>query len=191
MFEDKIADGLNQGLAKLDIEQRILFINERFSRSIMISSFTSQDQYLSWLLTRNKHVTEIFSASSNLPKDVANLKDITQDRYAFSYKTLPLDTSNTISLFAAHITSTLVNDDISALVFACWDNKNKVMEINPLADFTDEAIVDAIFAHEIPVNLVSIAEQHLDALSYGQTQNDMLAVSSQDPKTEKHRSALR
>lgn len=191
MFEEKIADGLNQGLAKLDIVQRILFINERFSRSIMISSFTSQDQYLSWLLTRNKPVTNVFSASANLPKDVANLKEITQERYAFSYKTLRGNAANTISLFDAHITSALVNNDSSPPVFARWDNTNKVMEINPLADFTDEAIVDAIFAHEIPVNLVSIAQQHLDALSYNQTKNDVLAASSQDPKTDKRSSALR
>lgn len=181
MFEKKMVEGLNQGLAKLTLEQRILFINERFSRAAILSKFNWADQYLTWLFTtQNGHVALFVNIT---PKQQAQtvLRQITSERYEISFDELDEDVPQTLEKFDAWITSahkpndTDLSDENAAPKFAVWRDDLNIIEINPLADFTPDDVELAVLRHEIPVNLEAIG---VSSDVGGQDEQDGLIITS-------------
>ena len=181
MFEKKMVEGLNQGLAKLTLEQRILFINERFSRAAILSKFNWADQYLTWLFTtQNGHVA-LYADITAKHAEQAVLRQITSERYEISFDDLDEDVPQTLKKFEAWITSahkSLEADETelhTAPQFAVWREDLNVIEINPLADFTPDDVELAVLKHEIPVNLAAIG---VSSQVGGQDEQEALVITS-------------
>lgn len=181
MFEKKMVEGLNQGLAKLTLEQRILFINERFGSAAILSKFNWADQYLTWLFTtQNGHVT-LYADITTKHAEQAVLRQITSERYEISFDDLDEDVQQTLKKFDAWITSahkaqeTDANELNSGPQFAVWREDLNVIEINPLADFTPDDVELAVLKHEIPVNLAAI---ELSSQLGGQDEQEALIITS-------------
>ena len=185
MFEKKMVEGLNQGLAKLTLEQRILFINERFSRAAILSKFNWADQYLTWLFTtQNGHVA-LYADITPKHAEQAVLRQITSERYEISFDDLDEDVPQTLKKFDAWITSahkSLEADETelhSAPQFAVWREDLNVIEINPLADFTPDDVELAVLKHEIPVNLAAIG---VSSQVGGQDEQEALVITSRSDR---------
>ena len=185
MFEKKMVEGLNQGLAKLTLEQRILFINERFSRAAILSKFNWADQYLTWLFTtQNGHVA-LYADITAKHAEQAVLRQITSERYEISFDDLDEDVPQTLKKFDAWITSahkSLEADETelhSAPQFAVWREDLNVIEINPLADFTPDDVELAVLKHEIPVNLAAIG---VSSQVGGQDEQEALVITSRSDR---------
>jgi hypothetical protein len=181
VFEKKMVEGLNQGLAKLTLEQRILFINERFSRAAILSKFNWADQYLTWLFTtQNGHVA-LFADITSKQAEQTVLRQITSERYEISFDDLDEDVPQTLEKFDVWITSSHKTQDVdladenTAPKFAVWREDLNIIEINPLADFTPDDIELAVLKHEIPVNLAAIG---VSSGSGGQDGQDNLIITS-------------
>ncbi|MEP2977939.1 MAG: hypothetical protein ABJO86_00545 [Lentilitoribacter sp.] len=181
MFEKKMVEGLNQGLAKLTLEQRILFINERFSRAAILSKFNWADQYLTWLFTtQNGHVA-LYADITAKHAEQAVLRQITSERYEIAFGDLDEDVPQTLKKFDAWITSahkSLEADETelhTAPQFAVWREDLNVIEINPLADFTPDDVELAVLKHEIPVNLAAIG---VSSQVGGQEEQEALVITS-------------
>ena len=181
MFEKKMVEGLNQGLAKLTLEQRILFINERFSRAAILSKFNWADQYLTWLFTtQNGHVA-LYADITAKHAEQAVLRQITSERYEITFDDLDEDVPQTLKKFDAWITSahkSLEADETelhTAPQFAVWREDLNVIEINPLADFTSDDVELAVLKHEIPVNLAAIG---VSSQVGGQDEQEALVITS-------------
>lgn len=185
MFEKKMVEGLNQGLAKLTLEQRILFINERFSRAAILSKFNWADQYLTWLFTtQNGHVA-LYADITAKHAEQAVLRQITSERYEISFDDLDEDVPQTLKKFDAWITSahkSLEADETelhTAPQFAVWREDLNVIEINPLADFTPDDVELAVLKHEIPVNLAAIG---VSSQVGGQDEQEALVITSRSDR---------
>lgn len=181
MFERKMVEGLNQGLAKLTLEQRILFIKERFSRAAILSKFDWADQYLTWLFTTQSSDVALYANITAKHKAQAVLRQITSERYEISFNELDEDVSQTLKKFDVWITSAhkaLEADQLeqsSSLEFAIWREDLSVIEINPLADFTPDEVELAVLKHEIPVNLAAIG---VPSQLGGQDEQEALIITS-------------
>lgn len=181
MFERKMVEGLNQGLAKLTLEQRILFIKERFSRAAILSKFDWADQYLTWLFTTQSSDVALYANITAKHKAQAVLRQITSERYEISFNELDEDVSQTLKKFDVWITSAhkaLEADQLeqgSSLEFAIWREDLSVIEINPLADFTPDEVELAVLKHEIPVNLAAIG---VSSQLGGQDEREALIITS-------------
>lgn len=185
MFEKKMVEGLNQGLAKLTLEQRILFINERFSRAAILSKFNWADQYLTWLFTtQNGHVA-LYADITAKHAEQAVLRQITSERYEISFDDLDEDVPQTLKKFDAWITSAHKSLEAettelnSAPQFAVWREDLNVIEINPLADFTPDDVELAVLKHEIPVNLAAIG---VSSQLGGQDEQEALVITSRSDR---------
>ena len=185
MFEKKMVEGLNQGLAKLTLEQRILFINERFSRAAILSKFIWADQYLTWLFTtQNGHVA-LYADITAKHAEQAVLRQITSERYEISFDDLDEDVPQTLKKFDAWITSAHKSQEAettelnSAPEFAVWREDLNVIEINPLADFTPDDVELAVLKHEIPVNLAAIG---VSLRVGGQDEQEALVITSRNDR---------
>jgi hypothetical protein len=181
VFERKMVEGLNQGLAKLTLEQRILFINERFSRAAILSEFDWADQYLTWLFTtQNGHVA-LYADITAKHAEQAVLRQITSERYEITFNELDEDVPQTLKKFDVWITSTHKSQEADEIElhqapqFAIWREDLSVIEINPLADFTPDEVELAVLKHEIPVNLATIG---VSSQVGGQGQQEALIITS-------------
>lgn len=181
MFERKMVEGLNQGLAKLTLEQRILFINERFSRAAILSEFDWADQYLTWLFsTQNGHVA-LYADITAKHAEQAVLRQITSERYEITFNELDEDVPQTLKKFDVWITSAHKSQEADEIElhkapqFAIWREDLSVIEINPLADFTPDEVELAVLKHEIPVNLATIG---VSSQVGGQGQQEALIITS-------------
>lgn len=181
MFEKKMVEGLNQGLAKLTLEQRILFIKERFSRAAILSKFDWADQYLTWLFTTQSGDVALYANISAQQKEQAVLRQITSERYEISFNELDEDVPQTLKKFDVWITSahkSLEADQLehdASPKFAIWREDVSVIEINPLADFNADDVELAVLKHEIPVNLAEIG---VSSVLGGQDQQEALIITS-------------
>ena len=182
MIEKKMAEGINQGLARLTLYQRILFLNERFSRAAILSNFNWADQYLTWLFATQNGQVALFANIT--PKQHAKrvLREITSERYEISFDDLDGDVPQTLKKFDAWITSahkphdSVFSESSQAPKFAVWRDDLDVIEINPLADFTPDDIELAVLRHEIPVNLEpNVATSDV---IFQSEQDDLIATSA-------------
>lgn len=191
MFETKMTEGLNHGLSKLTLDQRILFLNERFNRSVMVSNFSKADQYLAWLLTFSKRSVSLYSALGKAPNQPHSpdqlhskalsvsktLQSLTSELYGVVFKEIEGELDDTIGRYDAWITSAHRNAESEDVTprFAIWREDLGVVQINPLADFTSKQIALAVAEHEIPVNQ---AKNELSLSARGQDEPKALVLSS-------------
>lgn len=181
MFERKMVEGLNQGLAKLTLEQRILFIKERFSRAAILSKFDWADQYLTWLFTTQSSDVALYANITAKQTAQAVLRQITSERYEISFDDLDEDIRQTLKKFDVWITSAHKLNEADQLEqgatpeFAIWREDLNVIEINPLADFSPDDVELAVLKHEIPVNLAAIG---VSSQLGGQDEQEALIMTS-------------
>lgn len=198
MFETKMTEGLNHGLSKLTLDQRILFLNERFSRTVMVSNFSKADQYLAWLLTFSKRSVSLYSALNKAPNQPHSnalsvsktLQSLTSELYGVFFKEIEGELDDTIGRYDAWITSAhrRAESEEAAPRFAIWREDIGVVQINPLADFTSKQIALAVAEHEIPVNQ---AKNELSLSARGQDEPKALVLSSNTHRAanaDEHRS---
>lgn len=137
-------------LQNLELEDRIIYIKERFKRVILVSDMQVPDQLLTWVLTKREKLAEIaLSTDGKASAAQKSLMDVTLDRYGVKIKTPP-NLDGVLPAFDAVISYSGHIDD--GAEFAKWDAENEQFIFNPLADWNGEQIIAAILEHEIPVN---------------------------------------
>lgn len=137
-------------LQKLELEDRITYIKERFNRVLLVSNLQVPDQLLTWILTKRQKQAEIALGSDKTPSQAQkSLMDVTLDRYGVKIKSPP-NLAGVLPAFDAVIAYTGHLDD--GAPFVRWDSENEQFIFNPLADWNAEKIIGAILEHEIPVN---------------------------------------
>lgn len=158
------ADVFAKTLQKLEFEDRVIYIEERFKKVLLVSHLQVPDQLLTWILTKRQKLAEIaFGLKGKASQKQKSLMDVTLDRYGVKIKSPPnldrvLPVFDAIIVYSGHL------DD--GADFATWDDENEQFIFNPLADWSGEQIIGAILEHEIPVNyplnIVASDEKNVD-----------------------------
>lgn len=144
------ADVFAKTLENLEFEDRIIYIQERFRKVLLISNLNVPDQLLTWALTKRQKLTEVaLRSKNNVSQKQKSLMDVTLDRYGVKIKTPP-NLDGVTPAFDAVISYSGHLEDGAA--FAKWDKENDQFIFNPLADWSGEEIIGATLEHEIPVN---------------------------------------
>lgn len=148
MNADKLAR-LNQSLRAADLPARIALLSELFPKLVFTTAFGTEDQLLTWAIIESGVAMQIEThLDGPLLEQTQSLHEITKERYDID---IPTGAKNGgaiwISGRAQHALN--ANRDVT---LAVWHEDKTMLEINPLADWSFEEVLQAIAEHEVPIN---------------------------------------
>ena len=135
-----------QRMARFDLADRVDLIASTFAARVFRTSFTLADQVLLHALIKNKIDVTIVNAVGQSAKDrnLESLIGITRDLYGLEFSGEDAGEAD-----VALVTVATGGKDGK---FIGKDQASKLMTINPLADWSYDALVGYVLAHEVPVN---------------------------------------
>ncbi|MEM9278127.1 MAG: hypothetical protein AAGA76_06110 [Pseudomonadota bacterium] len=141
---DRKTRNLVQRMARFDLADRLELIENTFGRIAFRSGFTLADQVLTHALVSNKtrFETVLLAGGTRSGANHESVQNITRDLYDLKFKD---GLSNDIELV-------LATDHPGKGEFIERDSKGTTLLVNPLADWSNEKLVEYVLAHEVPVN---------------------------------------
>jgi len=140
---------LNEALRPLDLPQRVALIAKSFPNLIFTTSFGTEDQLITWAIIDGGVELEVATHLSGPLLDHAEtLRAITQERYDM---TIDTGAENGGALWISGRSQHVVNAnrDVSLVT---WHADRSMLEIDPLADWSFEEVLQAVAEHEVPIN---------------------------------------
>ncbi len=140
---------LNEALRPLDLPQRVALIARQFPDLALTTAFGTEDQLLTWAIIESGNGMQIAThLTGPLLEHAQTLRDITQERYDISIET---GAENGGSLWISGRSQHVVNADRSKPLVV-WHADSDMLEIDPLADWSFEEVLQAVAEHEVPIN---------------------------------------
>lgn len=140
---------LNEALRPLDLPQRIALIAKNFPSHIFTTSFGTEDQLITWAVIDAGADIEIATHLSGPLLDHAQtLRSITQERYDISINT---GAENGGPVWISGRSQHVVNAN-RELPLVTWHAERSMLEVDPLADWSFEEVLQAVAEHEVPIN---------------------------------------
>ncbi|MEM8541570.1 MAG: phosphoadenosine phosphosulfate reductase family protein [Pseudomonadota bacterium] len=148
MDKKSIAE-FNEALRPLELPQRIALIAKKFPDLVFTTSFGTEDQLITWAIIEGDVDIEIATHLSGPLLDYAQtLRAITQERYDTSIKS---GAENGGAVWISGRSQHVVNADRSQPLVT-WHADRSMLEIDPLADWSFEEVLQAVAEHEVPIN---------------------------------------
>lgn len=140
---------LNEALRPLDLPQRIALIAKKFPELVFTTSFGTEDQLTTWAIIEGNVDIEVATHLSGPLLDYAQtLRAITQERYDTSIKT---GAENGGAVWISGRSQHVVNANRNQSLVT-WHADRAMLEIDPLADWSFEEVLQAVAEHEVPIN---------------------------------------
>lgn len=149
MTDTKTARQMSDELRSLSLSQRIAYIARIFPDLKLTTSFSTEDQLLTWAVVDsgvNMPVTT--HLDGYLLENTQTLREITQERYDID---IPDGAKNGGKVWISGRSQQKLNADRN-VDLAVWHEENNMLEINPLADWSFEEVLQKVAAHEVPIN---------------------------------------
>ena len=148
-MDTKSVAKLNEALRALDLPQRVALIAKSFPSLIFTTSFGTEDQLITWaIIDGDVNIETATHLSGPLLDHAQTLRSITQERYDISINT---GAENGGSVWISGRSQHVVNAS-RELPLVTWHADRSMLEINPLADWTFEEVLQAVAEHEVPIN---------------------------------------
>lgn len=140
---------LNEALRPLDLPQRVALIAKSFPDLVFTTSFGTEDQLITWAIIDGGVDLEVATHLSGPLLDYAQtLRSITEERYDMSINT---GAENGGALWISGRSQHVLNADRD-VPLATWHADRSMLEIDPLADWSFEEVLQAVAEHEVPIN---------------------------------------
>ncbi len=140
---------LNQSLRPLDLPQRIALIARTFPSLALTTSFGTEDQLISWAIIESGSGMQIAThLTGPLLEHAQTLRDITQERYDIAIET---GAKNGGPVWISGRSQPVVNADRTKPLVV-WHDDSQMLEIDPVADWSFEEVLQAVAEHEVPIN---------------------------------------
>lgn len=146
-------ENLIQRMARFDLHDRIELIGNEFGKMGFRTSFALADQVLTHALVTSRANVEfvIDLDATKQPELIKSLSDITRETYGIDLQ----------SRLSKDVEAVLVSDNVEKYI--AKDKVHPLLTINPLADWSDQDLVDYVLAHEVPVDPSDIAALQSEA----------------------------
>lgn len=148
-MDSKSIAKLNEALRPLDLPQRVALIAKSFPDLIFTTSFGTEDQLITWAIIDGGVKMQIATHLTGPLLDYAQtLRAITQERYDMSIDT---GAKNGGAIWISGRSQHVVNADRD-VPLVTWHADRSMLEIDPLADWSFEEVLQAVAEHEVPIN---------------------------------------
>lgn len=140
---------LDERLRPLDLPQRIALIAKSFPDLIFTTSFGTEDQLITWAIIDSGVELDVATHLTGPLLDYAQtLRAITEERYDM---TIEVGAENGGAVWISGRSQHVVNADRN-VPLVTWHADRSMLEIDPLADWTFEEVLQAVAEHEVPIN---------------------------------------
>lgn len=148
-MDSKSIAKLNEALRPLDLPQRIALIAKSFPDLVFTTSFGTEDQLITWAIIDGGIDLKVATHLTGPLLDYAEtLRAITQERYDMSIDT---GAENGGAIWISGRSQHVVNAD-RHVPLVIWHSDRSMLEIDPLADWSFEEVLQAVAEHEVPIN---------------------------------------